>query len=170
MNELQHNQFRDTDGNVWNVAVTVGCYMRIKNELGIDIIDISSEDGGWLTRTIAEENMYEMLSVLATIIEKQLDAKGLSLEEWYDLMDGDCLEASGYALLGGVINFIPAHKRGPLSRISSLIRTKQEKTSKLLEDQIQAMEGEIDSLIEKQISSEMTGLKASYMKQPESSE
>ena len=170
MNELQPNQFRDTANNVWSVSVTVGNYMRIKNELGIDIVDISSEDGGWLTRTIAEENMYEMLSVLATIIDKQLEAKGLSLEEWYDLMDGDCLEAAGYALLGGVINFIPAHKRGPLSRISSLIRAKQEKTSKLLEDQIESMEGEIDALIEKQMSLEMTGLKDSYIKQRESSD
>ncbi len=170
MNELQHNQFRDTAKNVWTVSVTVGCYMRVKNELGIDIIDLSSADGGWLTRAIAEENMYEMLSVLATLIEKQLDAKGLTLEEWYDLMDGDCLEAAGYALLGGVINFIPAHKRGPLSKISSLVRSKQEKTSKLMEQQIEAMEAELDSLIEDKIASEMTDLKASYTQPPESSE
>ncbi len=170
MNELQPNQFRDTANNVWSVSVTVGNYMRIKNELGIDIVDLSSDDGGWLTRTIADENMYEMLSVLATLIEKQLDAKNLTLEEWYDLMDGDCLEAAGYALLGGVINFIPAHKRGPLSRISSLVKSKQEKTSKMMEEQIEAMEEELNKLIDSQISSEMTALKDSYIKQRESSD
>jgi hypothetical protein len=170
MKELQHNQFRDTANNVWTVSVTVGGYMRIKNELGIDITDLSSEDGGWLTRTIADENMYEMLSVLATLIEKQLDAKGLTLEEWYDLMDGDSLEAAGYALLGGVINFIPAHKRGPLLKISSLVRTKQEKSSQIMEAQIEAMEEELDKMIDSKIASEMTVLKDSYIKQPESSE
>ena len=170
MNELQHNQFRDTANNVWTVSVTVGNYMRIKNELGIDIIDLSSEDGGWLTRTIAEENMYEMLSVLATVIEKQLEAKGLTLEEWYDLMDGDCLEAAGYALLGGVINFIPAHKRGPLSRISSLVKAKQERASKMMEDQIEAMESELDKLLDYKMASGMTELRDSYMQQQESSE
>lgn len=170
MKELQHNQFRDTANNVWTVSVTVGGYMRIKNELGIDITDLSGEDGGWLTRTIADENMYEMLSVLATLIEKQLDAKGLTLEEWYDLMDGDSLEAAGYALLGGVINFIPAHKRGPLLKISSLVRTKQERSSQIMEAQIEAMEEELDKMIDSKIASEMTVLKDSYTKQPESSE
>mgnify|MGYP001233105645 CR=1 FL=1 len=168
MNDLQPNQFRDTEKNVWSVSVTVGNYMRIKSELGIDIVDISGDNGGWLTKSIAEENLYEMLSVLAMLIEKQLDAKGMTIENWYDLMDGDCLEAAGYALLGGVINFIPAHKRGPLLKISSLVRAKQQKASELMTNQIEKMEGELDKILENQMESEMTALKDSYSSQQES--
>lgn len=170
MAELQTNQFKDTANNIWSVSVTVGSYMRIKNEMAIDIIDLTGEDGGWLTKTIAEENMYEMLSVLATLIEAQLERRGMELEDWYELMDGDCLEAAGYALLGGVINFIPAHKRGPLSKISELVQTKKQKTSELLEKHIAGMSEELNEMIETKLGEEMNALRSSYSKQQESSE
>jgi hypothetical protein len=154
--ELLSNQFKDSTGHTWTVGITVGSYMKIKSELGIDVTDVASENS-WIQDLALSEDIVTLMSMVVIILQPALDKAGVSMEEFFDRIGAEECDALLSALIGGVVNFTPAHKQEPLVRAIVMMQTKAEKAAQkvllLLEDRSEKvdkeMEAQFQSMIQK---------------------
>lgn len=94
-------RFKDNKEREWEVPLTVGDAMRLKKD-GVDIYALAENK---FAKLIAlETDDFGFLELLAAILKPQLDAKQVSVDDFYFAMGGqsmyDAWEAFGSAYLG----------------------------------------------------------------------
>ena len=141
MRDLLNNQFRDAEGRTWTFNITVGTYRRIKIEEGIDITDVFS-DGNWLQRVSSGEEVGLVLTLAIHALQPSMDERGVTMEGFCDALTGDALEDMAEALIGGVVNFMPEHKRKPLVKSVEILNSEKKRASDVVT-------AKMDSLIPK---------------------
>ena len=114
---MQDHQFKDTEGRDWSIVITVREYTNIKNETGIDIGKVFTQDDTWLHQLISQEDMNMFLQILGVCTDKQRKDLELSMEDFYGAIDGDVLQGATDALIEGVINFTHHSRRDALRKL-----------------------------------------------------
>jgi hypothetical protein len=122
MRDLTINQFKDNTGDIWTLGITVGTYMKIKEEVGVDITNLMG-DQSWLQKFAVNDDLASVITIVVLVLDKQLKAKDVSVEEFIDRLGADECDTMLEALLGGVVNFTPAHKREPVLKAVKMIQT-----------------------------------------------
>lgn len=172
MRDLLNNQFRDAEGRTWTFNITVGTYRKIKIEEGIDITDVFSE-GNWLQRVSSGEEVGLVLTLAILALQSSLDERNISMEAFCDALTGDALEDMADALIGGVVNFMPEHKRKPLVKTVEILNTEKKRASDVViekMDKIVPMMVEsrnLETKLDKIIDSHLNESKNSSSEQPE---
>lgn len=176
MSELLNNQFKDDKGRTWTFNITVGTYRKIKMEEGIDITDVFSKNN-WLEQVSSGADVGLILTLCILALQSELDAREISMDEFCDSLGGDAMEEMAKALIGGVVNFMPEHKRKPLVKVVELINREKQHAGDVVTAKIDSMEPllkaeteRLETELDKRINSHLNELKNSSSKQPESSE
>lgn len=105
-------RFADAHGRTWTLSITLGSAMRVKDALGIDLLQPEAGDPPLLTRLGTDEMLLG--EVLCALMQDQFDAHDLTPEQVRDSFDGETLCAAQSAFYEDMIDFF--QQRGRLDR------------------------------------------------------
>ena len=97
--------FKDATGERWHVPVTVGTLMSIKDELELNLLDESDK---------MPQDVEGVLSIIWLCVKSQAKDKGLSLDDFAELLDGESINAACEAWMQGYVDFF-CHLQPPQS-------------------------------------------------------
>lgn len=143
--ELLINQFKDSENHVWTFGITIGSYMKIKKETGLDVSNISSDES-WISNFATTEDISDIITMAVLILERQIKDEGLDIEGFMNRIGAEHVEAMVDAMLGGVINFTPAHKREPVLKSVMLMKMQAAKLSNHSMEELDKLESAIQNL------------------------
>ena len=147
---LKH-QFKDTEGRVWTLSITVREYMAIKKEHGVDIGEIFDPKSSWIQELVAQDNMELFLGILGTITDPEREKQELSMEDFYGGLGGDVLGDAAGALIEAIVNFTPAHKRGALRKIvestEQVLETLHTRVMEEMDKEMENLDEKMDEII-----------------------
>ena len=102
-------QFKDNAGRTHQLAVNTWALKRARDGLDLDLLDLGKEGDGaqaLLGRLMAEPIL--LVDVLYCILKGDLDAAGVSEEDFYKSMSDDAIDQATKALLEGIADFFPS--------------------------------------------------------------
>jgi len=99
--------FTDSEGRTWNVVVNVSAIKRIRDALGVDLMDVA---GGDLLGRLADDPCL-LVDVLYVLCKPEADTKGVSDEDFGRAMVGGVLDAASSALMKELLDFFPSALR-----------------------------------------------------------
>ena len=99
--------FTDSQGRTWNVTVNVSAIKRVRDILGVDLLDVANGD---LLSRLADDPCV-LVDVLFVLCKPEADAKGVSDEDFGRGMVGGVLDEASAALLKELLDFFPSAQR-----------------------------------------------------------
>ncbi len=115
--------FQDSRGKVWTVRVTGKEYLRIKQELGIDLMDLVA-DPDKVSSELAD--MVQQINMLQCCLREQANG---NFDELLMELTGDVLYNALHALQHAVIDFFPHPETRKL--LSTLLVSRSQRGQKL---------------------------------------
>jgi hypothetical protein len=135
--------FRDSSGKTWEVRVDVAAVKRVLDLAQVDLRVIESG------KTLAELALdpIKLVDTLYAVVKPQVDAAGLSDEQFAALFAGDVLEQAATALIDGILDFFPASQRRALAKLRTAIDRGTQKVFSLAEAELNpdTIESEIEN-------------------------
>lgn len=127
--------FVDNNGKTWTVTVNVGTVKRVKDLLGINLIEAITGD---LIEKV-ETDICLFVDILYVVCKEQAQANGISDEKFGTLLGGDSLEKATDAFLDQLIDFFPQAKRNLYRKAWSKTKQAEVLAVQKLEKKIQEM-------------------------------
>lgn len=145
--------FTDAKGKIWTIEVNVATLQRVKGLTGIDLTKLIDAKGDTFTKVV--EDVFIMFDVLTALVRPQLDAQGMTPEQFGESLDETSLENAVHALIEAVIDFFREGKRMLLKRAFTKVKTAAERRqSTSIDKALQAVESpEFDQAIENALQS-----------------
>lgn len=109
--------FSDATGRTWDVRVDVGA---VKRALDLAKVDLRVIESGKTMAEIALDPL-KLVATLHAVLKPQVDAAGLSEEQFAALFAGDLLEEAAKALMDGIVDFFPTSQRRALGNLRTAI-------------------------------------------------
>lgn len=101
--------FKDRDGRVWELRLSIGAARQLKDGLGLDIMSAMHESSD-LLMTLASDPA-KLFSAIWILCEAQAARLDISEEQFADLFDADAIEQAAGALLREIADFFPLARR-----------------------------------------------------------
>lgn len=124
--------FKDSQGRIWTIKLTLGAAMRVRDRLGIDVLNpvklATDGDEPMLTRLA-----YDMLlvgQIVATLLEEQAKERGIDPVVLMDDFDGETCAAAHNAFLEEYERFFMGQKNERAISIVRLMRKVAEEALK----------------------------------------
>lgn len=119
-------QFTDTKGRVWEVELNVRQMKRVRDILGIDLVNViqAGKDGAVATDTLdrVADDPILLVDVLWVLCEGQAKAAGVTDDDFGSSLAGDSIADATRAFLDELVDFFPGAKRLFLAKAVSLAR------------------------------------------------
>jgi hypothetical protein len=124
-------EFRDDQGRPWQVALTVASALRVRDNVTVDVVDEESGerkampfdmvDAANISQTfqVLRSQYAKIGEILYALLTKQVEAKGLSKEDFLDGLRGDSLDAATKALEQELVDFFPQRLRKMIGLLAS---------------------------------------------------
>ncbi len=129
--------FKDTTGREWTVAVNVSAVKRVRDLLGIDLMDAL---GGSLVSKLISDHVL-LVNIVYAVCKPQTDAAGITDEEFGERMAGDAIDDATDALLDELVSFSPNPRdRAALGKVLEKTREVMNKARDLTEERIKGGE------------------------------
>jgi len=103
--------FTDSAGRTWQVAVNVTAIEEVKAEADVDLLELV--EGGPLLERLLRDPVV-LCHVLYALCKAQMEAKGISAEDFGRGMAGRAITEARSALLEEIVDFF--HQEGPTIR------------------------------------------------------
>ena len=138
--------FKDRSGTIWDLEITAQAIKRVLSLTGLNLFTlVETEDANGNKRNPIEDwaklidDPVKVCDVAYAIIKPQADAKGLTDEQFGELLGGDVLVSCGEALEGSLRDFFSA--RHPefarmLKKMGEVDRRQKAELSQRITDQI----------------------------------
>lgn len=145
--------FKDNANHDWNISINIGSAMRVKDKLGIDLLQPEVGDPPLLTRLGTDEML--LAQVIATLLESQFESQKVDEDHVYQCFDGPTFARAHLAFYEELIDFFL--NRGRDDRAKAV-----EKQMRMIEAGVQAAKLKIEEInvnevIEKAMSQVMPG-------------
>jgi hypothetical protein len=110
-------EFRDDQGRPWQVALTIAAAMRVKDAVTVeadgqkkpfDLVDVASISQ---TMQVLRGQYTTIAETLYAILNRQVEDRKLTKEEFFDGLRGDALDAAAKVLEQELIDFFPLRLR-----------------------------------------------------------
>ena len=125
--------FTDTLGRTWPLAISYSTCKRILAQCDINILDVAQID-----QTIGRMRLDNLLvgDIVLCLCSAECTARGISLDNFQNSLDGEALDCASSALLEGLANFFRRGQKGKLltEMISKLKQMEQTATNQALAD------------------------------------
>ena len=128
--------FVDNMGKTWTVTVNVGTIKRVKDLLGINLVQAITGD---LIEKV-ENDICLFVDILYVVCKQQAQANNISDEKFGELLGGDSLEKATEAFLDQLIDFFPEAKRNLYRKAWSKTKQAEVLAVQKLEKKLQAMD------------------------------
>jgi hypothetical protein len=150
--EQRINKFTDGENRTWTVRVTVGVIKEVRNLFQLDINEALNPQSGVIDKLADDPVM--MMDVIYVCCRPQMDAKGVSVEDFSDSITGDTIEQASKALVDAVVDFFPRSKteviRESLAlRDKMMMRIKNKAMKELTSMSDKDMDRAVEKLLEK---------------------
>ena len=99
--------FTDSQGRTWNVTINVSAIKRVRDILGVDLLDVANGD---LLSRLADDPCV-LVDVLYVLCKPEADAKGVTDEDFGRGMVGGALDEASSALMKELLDFFPSALR-----------------------------------------------------------
>jgi hypothetical protein len=120
--------FTDKDGREWPVVVNVGALRRVRDTLGVDLMDVA---GGDLLERLADDPVI-LVNVLYVLCRAEADARGVTDEDFGRAMVGGVLDDAASALFKELLAFFPSGPRArALARLATLLKARQQAATEM---------------------------------------
>ena len=129
--------FKDSNNRVWSITLTIGTAMKIKEKLGIDLLQPEIGDPPLITRLGTDELL--LAEVLAALLEDQFAAHKFDSQQVYECFDGPTFARAHEAFYKELIDFF--HQRGRDDRARAV-----EKQKAMIEAGVQAAIAKINEI------------------------
>jgi len=107
-------QFTDTGGHTWEIAITLGAAMRLRDALEVDLLEPERGDPPLLTRIGTSERLLG--EILCELLRPQFAAAELTEAEVYERFDGETLLAAQAAFYEDLADFFRGRGRPDRAR------------------------------------------------------
>jgi hypothetical protein len=111
--------FKDSKETSWDISVTVGSLKRVKDILGIDIIDEASQKENIFIKI--SEDPIKLCNILYVLCKNQADERKITDEQFGELMGGDAIEQATNCFIEELIDFFPSAKRPAFRKMTKKI-------------------------------------------------
>ncbi len=128
--------FKDGKGRTWEVALNVWQMKRIRDALGIDLVNVIStgDDGSVkvdLVDRIANDPVL-LVDILWVLCERSAKSAGVTDEDFGSSLAGDSIEEATRAFLDELVDFFPGARRLFLKKAVDLARKYTAETKDVL--------------------------------------
>lgn len=106
------HKFNDNAGRAWSLEVTVATIRRVKTLLGVNLLE--SVSGDLMDRMAADPAL--LADVVFAVVQPQAEKLGVTDAQFGEGLAGDAVSGASDALIGALVDFFPAAKRGILQR------------------------------------------------------
>jgi hypothetical protein len=114
----QQLSFRDSEGRTWKLKMTLGVARRVADELGIDLLDLTSaqKDGEPLMTRLGVD-LSLLVDVLYLMVKPQADQQGVDSETFGESLDGDTIAEARTAFWEALSDFFRRLRPGTAKAI-----------------------------------------------------
>ncbi len=102
-------EFADRTGQRWQLSLTIGAAMRLRDRLKIDILQIDQGDPPLLSRLGTDEILLGQ--VIACLLEPQFAARNVDESAVYEMFDGEAMTAAADAFWGELADFFRSRRQ-----------------------------------------------------------
>jgi len=137
--------FRDNANRTWTVAVTVASVKRVRAMVGLDLLDAGE---GRVFDRLATDPVL-LVDVLYAVCKPELDAAGVTDEQFGEALAGDAIDRATDALLEDLVAFFPTARRKVLNRALAKLRAVEARATDLALARIDSpeLDAELDRIL-----------------------
>ena len=139
-------QFTDTKERVWEVELNVRQMKRVRDILGIDLVNViqAGRDGTVATDTLdrVANDPILLVDILWVLCEGQAKAAGVTDDDFGSSLAGDSISDATRAFLDELVDFFPGARRLFLKKAVDLARKYETENLGLLEKALSSPEFE----------------------------
>ena len=139
-------QFTDTKERVWDVELNVRQMKRVRDVLGIDLVNViqAGKDGAVATDTLdrVANDPILLVDILWVLCEGQAKAAGVTDDDFGSSLAGDSISDATRAFLDELVDFFPGARRLFLRKAVDLARKYETENLGLLEKALNSTEFE----------------------------
>ena len=139
-------QFTDTKERVWDVELNVRQMKRVRDVLGIDLVNViqAGKDGAVATDTLDRVANAPILlvDILWVLCEGQAKAAGVTDDDFGSSLAGDSISDATRAFLDELVDFFPGARRLFLKKAVDLARKYETENLEVLEKALASPEFE----------------------------
>ena len=140
--------FTDAAGRTWTISLTLGTAMRVKDTIGVDLLQPEAGDPPLLTRLGTDEMLLG--EVICALLAGQFETHGVTEQQVRDAFDGNTLLAAQKAFYEELVDFFRG--RGRADRAKAVAAQ-----ARVIDAAVKAVEAKLDALdIDKAIAAAMT--------------
>ena len=139
-------QFTDTKERVWDVELNVRQMKRVRDALGIDLVNViqAGKDGAVATDTLdrVANDPILLVDILWVLCEGQAKAAGVTDDDFGSSLAGDSISDATRAFLDELVDFFPGARRLFLKKAVDLARKYETENLGMLEKALASPEFE----------------------------
>ena len=139
-------QFTDTKERVWDVELNVRQKKRVRDVLGIDLVNViqAGKDGAVATDTLdrVANDPILLVDILWVLCEGQAKAAGVTDDDFGSSLAGDSISDATRAFLDELVDFFPGARRLFLKKAVDLARKYETENLEVLEKALASPEFE----------------------------
>lgn len=139
-------QFTDTKERVWDVELNVRQMKRVRDVLGIDLVNViqAGKDGAVATDTLdrVANDPILLVDILWVLCEGQAKAAGVTDDDFGSSLAGDSISDATRAFLDELVDFFPGARRLYLRKAVDLARKYETENLEVLEKALASPEFE----------------------------
>ena len=139
-------QFTDTKERVWDVELNVRQMKRVRDVLGIDLVNViqAGKDGAVATDTLdrVANDPILLVDILWVLCEGQAKAAGVTDDDFGSSLAGDSISDATRAFLDELVDFFPGARRLFLKKAADLARKYETENLEVLEKALNSPEFE----------------------------
>ena len=133
--------FKDTEGRVWTLRITVAAIRRIKDIAGIDLGDFSVFGEGAPFSDLGSDSC-RLVEIVYAAVKPEADIIGVTMEKFMESFVGETVVKASEALLESLADFFPGSQ-------GLLIRRALELSGKAKEDADAQLRRFVEETLEK---------------------
>ena len=138
--------FTDNKGRVWEVELNIRQMKRVRDVLGIDLVNVISanKDGSVSTDTLERvaNDPILLVDILWVLCEGQAKAAGVTDDDFGSSLAGDSIADATRAFLDELVDFFPGARRLFLKKAVDLARKYETENLEVLEKALASPEFE----------------------------
>lgn len=133
--------FKDTEGRIWTLRITVAAIRRIKDIAGIDLGDFSVFGEGGPFSDLGSDSC-RLVEIVYAAVKPEADVLGVTMEKFMESFVGETVVKASEALLESLADFFPGSQ-------GLLIRRALELSGKAKEDADAQLRRFVEEALEK---------------------
>ncbi len=138
-------------GNPYTLSISIGEAMQIRDEVGVDLNSIGTDDGNKFLESLLLDT-WKVIDVLLILTERRRESLGVDDKSFLVGLTPEVVDAAAQSMIYAIAVFSRPLVRPALLSIARRIGTTIDKAAKGIEDAVEKKATELDETIREAIS------------------